>query len=182
MLELSDHILDIAENSIRAGAKIIEISVEEDSALDLLKIGISDNGCGMNQEEIKKILDPFYTTKKVRRVGLGLPLLASAAEAAGGNMSIESAEGKGTRLTAVFQMGHLDRQPMGDINKSLVTLIAGNSEVDFYYKHKRDERLFELDTRLIRREIEDVPLNHPEILKYIRSVIEEGLKEIEPKA
>jgi hypothetical protein len=182
MLELSDHILDIAENSVRAGAKIIEIFVEEDSESDLLKIGISDDGCGIKQEEIEKVLDPFYTTKTVRRVGLGLPLLAGAAEAAGGRMSIESAEGKGTRLTVTFQIGHLDRQPMGDINKTLVALIAGNSDVDFYYKHICDKRLFELDTRLIRKEIEDVPINHPEVLKYIRSVIEEGLSIIKSKA
>ncbi len=158
MLELADHILDISENSVRAGAGVIEICVDEDSDIDLLTIEIIDDGCGIKQEEIKKIQDPFYTTKKVRRVGLGLPLLADAAEMSGGSMNIESAEGKGTSLTATFQLGHLDRQPMGNITNALVILIAGNSDVDFCYKHKRDEKNFTLDTRIIRREIEDVPI------------------------
>jgi hypothetical protein len=182
MLELADHILDISENSVRAGAGVIEICVDEDSDLDLLTIKIIDDGCGIKQEEIKKVQDPFYTTKKVRRVGLGLPLLADAAKMSGGSMNIESAEGKGTMLTATFQLGHLDRQPMGNINNALVILIAGNSGVDFCYEHKRNKKNFRLDTRIIRREIEDVPINHPEVLKYIRSVIEEGLSLIESKA
>ncbi|MBN2403198.1 MAG: ATP-binding protein [Spirochaetes bacterium] len=182
MLELADHILDISENSVRAGAKIIEITIEEDSAIDLLTIVICDDGRGIKQEEVNKVKDPFFTTKRVRRVGLGLPLLAAAAEMAGGSMNMESAEGKGTKLTAVFKLGHLDRQPIGNIEKTLIGLIAGNSEVDFCYKHRCGKKRFMLDTRVIRREIEDVPLNHPEVLKYIRSVIKEGLGSIESKA
>jgi hypothetical protein len=182
MLELADHILDIGENSVRAGAKVIEISVYEDSELDLLTIEIRDDGCGIKQEEIKKVLDPFFTTKKVRRVGLGLPLLAEAAEMSGGSMNIKSLEGEGTTITAVFKLGHMDRQPMGNIAKAVIILIAGNSGVDFCYKHKRGEHDFTLDTRVIRSEIEDVPLSHPEVLKYIRSFIEEGLISIGSKA
>jgi hypothetical protein len=182
MLELADHILDIGENSVRAGARLIEISVNEDPDSDLLTIKIIDDGSGIKQEEIKKVRDPFYTTKKVRRVGLGLPLLADAAELSGGNMNIESAEGKGTVLTAVFKLGHLDRQPMGNIASAIVNLIAGNSAVDFYYRHRRGETDFSLDTRIIRDQIEDVPINHPEIIDYIRKLIEEGLGSIGSQA
>jgi hypothetical protein len=182
MLELAEHILDIGENSVRAGAKIIEISVLEDPESDLLTIEIRDDGCGIKQEEIKKVRDPFFTTKTVRRVGLGLPLLAEAAEMSGGIMDIESVEGKGTTLTAVFRLGHLDRQPMGNIANAIVILIAGNAGVDFCYKHKRNEQDFTLDTRVIRNEIEDVPLRHADVLKYIRSFIEEGLISIGSKA
>jgi hypothetical protein len=182
MLSLAAHILDIAENSVRAGAKLIEIIIEEDSKNDLLTIEINDDGHGMNEDVLKKVLDPFYTTKTVRRVGLGLPLLADAAERSGGNLQLKSHENQGTRIKATFGLSHLDRQPLGDILNTIIILIISNSEVDFFYKHRHNDRRFEMDTREIRKEIEDVPINHPEILKYIRGVIEEGLHEIEPEA
>jgi hypothetical protein len=178
MLELAAHILDIAENSVRAGARLIKIDIEEDTVKDFLSIKIIDDGQGMKQEEIKKVLDPFYTTKTVRRIGLGLPLLADAAQRSGGHLNLESLEGKGTTVTATFGLTHLDRQPMGDIIGTLTILIAGNSNVDFFYKHKRDNLQFELDTREIRKEIGDIPINHSEILKYIRGVLEQGFDEI----
>jgi hypothetical protein len=178
MLELAAHILDIAENSVRAGARLIEIDIEEDTAKDFLSIKIIDDGQGMKQEEINKVLDPFYTTKTVRRVGLGLPLLADAAQRSGGHLNLESLEGKGTTVKATFGLSHVDRQPLGDIIGTLIVLIAGNSNVDFIYKHKRNDRQFELDTRQIREEIGDIPINHTEILKYIRGVLEEGFDEI----
>jgi len=182
MLELAAHILDIAENSVRAGAKTVEIIIDENDSKNLLSIKINDDGSGMTKEEIKKVFDPFYTTKKVRRFGLGIPLLYDAAQRAGGKLIIKSIIGKGTRLTATFQMNHLDRQPMGNITSTIINLIAGNSFVDFIYKHRHNDRRFALDTREIRNEIGDLPMNHPEILKYIREVINEGLSEIQPKA
>ena len=178
MIELSAHILDIAENSVRAGAKLIEININEDTANDSLSIAIIDDGQGMKPEDIKKALDPFYTTKTVRRVGLGLPLLADATQRSGGHFNLESQEGKGTTVQASFGLSHVDRQPLGDIIGTLIILVAGNSDVDFVYKHRRDDREFELDTRIIRKEISDIPINHPEILKYIRGVLEEGFGEI----
>jgi len=175
MLELAAHILDIAENSVRAGAGLVEIIINEDDANNFLSIEINDDGSGMTKEEIKKACDPFYTTKTVRRVGLGIPLLADAAERAGGKLDLKSIKGKGTKLKATFQLDHLDRQPMGDIISTLIILIAGNCDIDFLYRHRRNERQFELDTRDIRKEIDDIPINHPEILKYIRNVLEDGL-------
>lgn len=182
MLTLADHILDIAENSIRAGATLIEVSVEEDSQSDLLTLEIKDNGQGMSHDVLKKALDPFYTTKTVRRVGLGLPLLKDAALRAGGAFQIESQENSGTTVKATFGLHHLDRQPLGAIISILIILIISNSQVDFFYKHRHNDRRFGMDTREIRKEIEDVPINHPEVIKYIRGVIEEGLSEIEPEA
>ena len=178
MLELAAHILDIAENSVRAGARLIEIYIEEDTSIDSLSIKIIDDGQGMKQEEIEKVLDPFYTTKTVRRVGLGLPLLADAAQRSGGSLQLESEKSKGTTVKATFGLSHVDRQPMGDIIGTLIVLIAGNSAVDFLYRHKRNNRQFKMGTRQIRKEISDVPINHPEILKYIRGVLEEGFDEI----
>ncbi len=179
MLELALHILDIAENSVRAGAKTVCISIAEDRTADRLKIVIEDNGMGMSETVLKKAMDPFYTSKKVRRVGLGLPLLAEAAERAGGKFELRSQEGVGTRVAVEFQLGHIDRQPLGDLTGVLLTLIAGNAGVDFVYRHHRDGRLFILDTRKIRREIGDIPMNHVEVLKFIRQHITEGLNEIE---
>ena len=115
MLTLSDHILDITENSIRAGAKLIEISVDEDSENNLLTIEIKDDGHGMDQNTVQKVLDPFYTTKTVRRIGLGLPLLKDAAERSGGTFQINSQENQGTTVKATFGLRHLDRQPLGGL-------------------------------------------------------------------
>ncbi len=178
MLELAAHILDIAENSVRAGAELIEININEDTIDDLLSIEIIDDGQGMKQEEIKKALDPFYTTKTVRRIGLGLPLLADATQRSGGHFNLESQEGKGTTVQAYFGHSHIDRQPLGDIINTLIILIAGNPDVDFVYKHKYNSQQFKMDTRNIRKEIDDIPINHPEILKYIREVLEEGFNDI----
>lgn len=182
MIELSQHILDIAENSIRAGAKLVSISVSEDSRNDLLTIIIKDDGCGMEPPEIARALDPFYTTKTVRRVGLGLPLLKKAAEAAGGNLQINSVSGRGTEVSACFQYSHIDRQPLGNMVSTLLTLLMANSDIDFIYNHRHNDRQFSLDTRLLRQEIGDVPMQHPEIIKYIREVIEEGLLDVDTQA
>jgi anti-sigma regulatory factor (Ser/Thr protein kinase) len=179
MLELALHILDIAENSVRAGAKTVFISIAEDRKADRLKIVIEDNGMGMSETVLKKAMDPFYTSKKVRRVGLGLPLLAEAAERAGGKFELRSQEGVGTRVAVEFQLGHIDRQPLGDVTGVLLTLIAGNAGVDFVYRCHCEKRLFILDTREIRREIGDIPMNHVEVLKFIRQHISEGLNELE---
>ncbi len=175
MLELASHILDIAENSVRAGATLVEITIIEDEGQNLFSIEINDDGSGMTKEEIEKVFDPFYTTKKVRRVGLGIPLLSDAAQRAGGNLHLESVKGQGTNLKVTFQLNHIDRQPLGDIVSTLIILIAGNCDIDFLFKYKKNQRHFEMDTREIRKEIDDIPMNHPEILKYIRGVLEDGL-------
>ncbi len=182
MLTLAAHILDIVENSVRAGAKLIEIGITEDSQNDLLTIDIRDDGHGMSQEVLQKVLDPFYTTKTVRRVGLGLPLLKDAAERAGGSLELESKVNSGTHIKATFGLTHLDRQPLGSISSIIIILIIANSQVDFFYKHRHNDRRFEMDTREIRKEIEDVPINHPEVIKYIRGAIEEGMRDIMPEA
>ncbi|MDI6741993.1 MAG: ATP-binding protein [Smithella sp.] len=178
MLSLAAHILDIAENSVRASAKLIEILIEEDTNDDCLIIEIIDDGHGMDEKTLNKVRDPFYTTKTVRRVGLGLPLLAEAAERSGGTLQMASRKNMGTRIKATFGLKHLDRQPLGDIVSTLIILIVANIHIDFLYKHRYNDRQFEIDTRVIRKEIGNIPINHPEIIKYIRGVIEEGLSEI----
>ncbi len=178
MLELSKHILDIAENSIRAGCRMVSITVIEDLTADTLTLEISDDGKGMSADELKKALDPFYTTKKVRRVGLGLPMLKLAAELTGGSFRLDSAQGRGTTVNVTFGHSHIDRQPLGDIGLTIISLIAGSPRVDFVYTHRKEGREYRLDTRSIRGELGDVPIEHVEVLLLIRDDIEQGARDL----
>ncbi len=179
MIELALHILDIAENSTRARATLVEITVIEDLASDILSLEIKDDGTGMDEETLRKAMDPFYTTKKVRRIGLGLPMLAQAAKNAGGRFEIESAPGSGTRVYAEFQHSHIDRQPLGDVPGVLSTLVLGNPDVDFLYTHTKNGRTYVLDTREIRRELGDIPLNHLDVIGAIKDNVREGIDELQ---
>jgi hypothetical protein len=174
--DLSFHILDIVENGIEAGATSINIFIEEDIKEDILTMTVEDNGQGMEGYLIKNAFDPFVTTRKTRRVGLGLPLLYESARIAGGDVRIESEPGRGTKVTATFQHSHIDRKPLGNIAQTLLTLIAGNPQIEFRYEHKRDGQSFVLDTSMIKKELGDIPINNPEVIRFIKEYIDEGLK------
>ncbi len=146
MEEISLHILDLVENSISAGATKIEIVVEEDLKKDILKIVVKDNGRGMSKEEIKKIFDPFFTTKG-KRTGLGLPFIKQAAEATGGKVKVRSKEGKGTSVEAIFIHSHIDRQPIGEIGTTIATLFLSHPEIEFIYKHIKDNKKMKISNR-----------------------------------
>jgi len=177
MEDLSLHILDIAENSLAAGADQIEIRITENRRLDALSIEVIDNGRGMDEDTLKKALDPFYTTKTVRRFGFGLSLLSEAAKAAGGTLAIESKEGEGTRIKADFRHSHIDRQPLGDMSQTLITLIMGNPDIDFLYIHRQDGREYRMDTAEIRAQLGDIPLNSPPVIKILREDLKTDMKE-----
>lgn len=177
MLELALHILDIAENSVRAGARTVTIEISEDPERDRFSFVIRDDGRGMEKAVLERAMDPFFTTKKVRRVGLGLPMLAEAAERAGGRFAIESQPGSGTRIEAEFQLSHIDRQPLGDLAGALTALIAGGGGVDVRFGYRRAERLFAFDTREIRETLGDLPIGQAAVLNWIRHYIEQGLGE-----
>jgi K+-sensing histidine kinase KdpD len=147
MEDLSLHILDIAENSISASAKRIEIRIDEDEDRDLLTIEIKDDGNGMDEETLQKVLDPFFTTRTTRRVGLGLSLLAQATRESDGTIELDSRPGKGTKIKASFRYSHLDRKPMGDIDETLRTLVAGHPGIDFLYEHRKNNSFYRFDTR-----------------------------------
>ena len=147
MEDLSLHILDIVENSIRAHAKKIEIKIIEEKKKDLLTIEIIDDGKGMDKKTLKNVLDPFFTTKNTRRVGLGLSLLVQSAEESGGSIIIESKPGQGTKVKAVFGYSHIDRKPLGDVNKSLKVLLAANPDINFIYEYQKDNANYYLDTK-----------------------------------
>ena len=176
MEDLSLHILDVAENSIEAGATTVEITVEEDTENDLLNMEIKDNGRGMDAGVMKTATDPFFTTKTVRKVGLGLPFLKQAAKECEGRFSLASEKGKGTKISVSFKRSHIDRKPMGDVAATIMVLIAGNPGIDFLFTYKKDSYTYRLDTREIRKELAEIPINSPRVLKLLRDDIDEGLK------
>lgn len=178
MQELSLNVLDVAENSVRAGASLVEITIEEDTAADQLTITISDNGCGMTPEQAARVQDPFFTTRTTRKVGLGVPFFKMAAELTGGELTIDSQVGKGTTVTATFGRSSVDRMPLGDVTQTLLTLIQGNPDIDFYYVRLLDGRRMEADTRQFRQVLEGIPLNTPEVLSFIREFLEENTAEL----
>lgn len=173
MQELSLYILDIVQNSISAGASRIEISVDEDTAADTLAIEISDNGCGMTEEQLKRVSDPFYTTRTTRRVGMGIPLFRLAAEQSGGSLEISSEPGKGTRVSARFVRSHVNRIPLGDVCGTLTALIRLNPNLDFCYMQSLDGRSFSIDTSELRRILGDVPLDNPDVMSWIAGYFNE---------
>ncbi|CAB1080339.1 hypothetical protein D1AOALGA4SA_8022 [Olavius algarvensis Delta 1 endosymbiont] len=179
MRELSLHILDIAENGITAGADCIEISINEArGSEDLLTIVIQDNGRGMPVEKLQKPTDPFITTRTTRRVGLGLSLLSAAVDRCEGKLEIASEAGRGTRVEATFRFHHIDRAPVGDMASTITTLIMGNPEVDFVYRHIVDTRNFTLDTRDLKEDSQDSALTDPVLIYHLTQSIRDSLKEL----
>lgn len=179
MRELSLHILDIAENGVTAEADCIHIFVEEARSDDQLKIVIRDNGKGLPPEKRDKLTDPFVTTRTTRRVGLGLPLLAAAAQRCDGDLKVNSGPQKGTEVVATFRYSHIDRAPLGDMASTITTLIMGNPDIDFVYTHVIDGRDFNLDTREIKAEMEDLSLTDPIFMHHLTDSIRSSLQRLE---
>lgn len=175
MRELSLHIMDIAENGVSAGARLVSIEVWEDRKNNLLRITVSDDGRGMPEEMVKAATDPFFTTRTTRRVGLGLSLFREASKRCEGEFQIRSREGEGTVVSASFRRDHIDLAPLGDLAGSVTALIMGNPDVDFVYVHKVDHRSFRLDTREVREALDGEAVNHPEVLKHLAGLVREAL-------
>jgi anti-sigma regulatory factor (Ser/Thr protein kinase) len=171
MQDLSLHILDIAENSIAAGARRIQIALREDSRADLLVLEITDDGRGMSPEEVRRAVDPFYTTRTTRRVGLGLALLKQAAREAGGDLEIRSRQGQGTTIVTTFRLGHIDRKPLGTLADTVVALLAAAGPADIRFEHCRDGKTVVFDTLEARARLGDVPLDSAEALRFVREYL-----------
>jgi hypothetical protein len=179
--ELSLHILDIVYNSIEAGATRIDVEIVESTSVDSLLIRIADNGRGMDEEMVRRVFDPFVTTRTTRKVGLGLSLLKANAEACNGQVELESKIGVGTVVTASFQLSHIDRQPLGDMKSTLMVLMTSRPEIDFRYRQVKDGRVFELSLAEIRTELDDVPITHPAVLRWLGDYIDGGLRSLEKR-
>ena len=178
MKELSLHILDITTNSINAGSTLIKIEIIEDIDEDSLKIIISDNGSGIKTEKINEILDPFYTTRKVRNVGLGLPFLKLAAERCDGEFDIQSKENVGTVVSASFKRSHIDRAPIGKIEETILTILNFSENFDLIYIHDVNGKRFIFDTREIKEILGEVDFRTPSILMWIKEYIKENIDKI----
>ena len=178
MLELSLHIMDLAQNSLAAGATRVEVRIEEFLAEDRLIIEIRDNGRGIPEEMIPRVTDPFVTSRKARAVGLGLPLFKNAAERCGGGMRVHSEAGRGTEVLAWFRLDHLDRAPLGNIGETMGILITANPRVDFVYEHRVDGKAYRLETPAMKEILGPIPIDDPAVLEYVRRDIEEGLRKI----
>lgn len=181
MKELSLNILDVTMNSVKAGAKNISLELTETD--NTLTIIIEDNGCGMTKEKVAKLSDPFFTTRTTRKVGLGIPFYRLAAEQTGGYISITSIpeidnhDKHGTVVTALFHKDHIDYTPLGDIISTLITLIQGNSDVDFYFSHTINSKKIVLSTKEMRETLGyNVPLSDIEVLNWIKEYLTEQYK------
>lgn len=190
MRELSLHILDALQNSLEAGATLVELTVDEDLPADRLTITVRDNGQGMDQATLARATDPFFTTRKTRHVGLGIPLFKAATERCNGDFAITSAPGKGATLVATFQHSHIDRAPLGDMVGTLLSFILGGM-CDVRYVHRRRQgdketrdapKEFAFDTREIKAELGDVPLTHPAVREWLRQLLIEEEAELSATA
>jgi len=179
MRTISDHILDIVQNSVRARATLIEIMVDEDKKSDLCTLIIKDNGCGMVDETLKYATNPFFTSRKTRKVGLGLSLLQQSATVTGGSFELSSKPGKGTELIATYGLTHIDRQPLGDVAGMLYLTMLSYREIKILYKHTTALGSFEIDSESIWQMLGEVPLQTKEMKNAIIELIENNLAEIE---
>ncbi|MEG0903140.1 MAG: ATP-binding protein [Lachnospiraceae bacterium] len=179
MPEISLNILDVAENSVRAKASLIEIKVSIQIEEDTLEVVIKDDGCGMSKEQVAKVLDPFFTTRTTRKVGLGIPFFKLAAESTGGSFSIRSEEGKGTVVTALFVLSHIDRMPLGDISATIHTLVVFHETMNFCYMYTYNEKSFTFDTREIRQIIGEVSFQTMEISRFLKEYLESNKLEVD---
>ena len=181
MKEIILHVLDLAENSVCAGAKTIQIDISENLDKDILAASIEDDGRGMDQEMAQKVADPFYTSRTTRNVGLGIPLLKEAAEACDGGMRILSKPGTGTRVEVSFRHSHIDRMPLGDLPATFTELIIMHPEVHWVFRYlvrcAGEERAFDFDDKPVKKILEDIPLTHPDVLAYFGKMLEEGVDE-----
>jgi signal transduction histidine kinase len=171
MDELSLYVLDITMNSVRAGASEITVSLIEEGVW--LTFSVTDNGCGMTEEQVQQVIDPFFTTRTTRKVGLGVPLFKLSAEQTGGTFDIQSKPGVGTTTTATYVKSHVDMTPLGDINSTVEILIRCNPDIDFVFTHSTDLGSFTLDTRELREVLGDVSLDTPDVLEWIHAYLEE---------
>lgn len=171
--EISLNILDIVQNSIQAKADLIEITILRCTKDQTLTVIIKDNGCGMSKEQVNRVIDPFYTTRTTRKVGLGVPFFRSEALITGGSFDLVSTPGSGTTITAIFLTSSIDCMPLGDIIGTLMILITMNETIDFLYTYSNQNHSFSLDTRELRQILGDIPFSTPDVKNFIQSYLYE---------
>ena len=178
MKELSLHILDIVQNSIKSGASLIELSIVEKIEENIFSIEIKDNGCGMDEETAKNAINPFFTTRTTRKVGLGLPLLQEAALRCNGTFDIKSEKGVGTSVYCSFERNNIDRAPLGDISSTIITIVNSLENCEFTFLHVLDEESYEFSTKTIKEVLEEDNIKSYEILLWIKEYVEDSEKKL----
>ena len=178
MRELSLHLLDIAENGVSAGAQNITITIVEDLRTDQLKLAVEDDGRGMDAAMVEQVTNPFITTRTTRKVGLGIPLLKLAAEMCDGGLTVESTPGVGTTVNVDFQRSHIDRMPLGDVVGTMLALLVGWPQVHWVLRYRVDDEEYVFDDAPIKEVLGDLPLSDPEVLKFLRGALREGIADV----
>lgn len=176
MDDICAHITDIVANSISANAKNITVSIEYSKSKNILYLKVSDNGKGMDEETAKKVVDPFFSTKVGRKVGLGIPLLKGTAETCGGNFSLNSSPGVGTEIEVLFPLDHPDLPPLGKLKDTILILTISNPEINFTFNIKTDNRDFVFDTEEINKILDGLPINNPEVIKFLTNYLDENIE------
>lgn len=178
MQDMSMHILDIVQNSIRANATEITIKVNENIPDNFFSFTVVDNGCGIPRKMLLKIRDPFTTSRDTRKIGLGLPMLNETCETCKGFLAISSTEGEGTLIEANMLHNHLDRPPLGEIVDAVYVLMVTNPDVDFEYTQRYNDKKFTISTKEIKAELDGVPINEPAVMEWLKETLVEGVNEI----
>lgn len=175
MKDIAMHILDIAYNSVRALSSLITINIVDSMIDNKIEITIQDNGKGMSEETLKQVVNPFYTTRTTRRIGLGIPLFKEGVEMTGGNFKITSKLNKGTTTYGCYVKNHLDTPPMGDLCETFITLIQADANIDYLITYQTDKTSFCLDTKEIKKILDGISINEPEIILWLKDYIKEGM-------
>ena len=178
MHDLSLHLLDIVQNSVKACAQHIQVTIEADRPADLFRLTIVDNGQGMAPDLLARVTDPFVTTRTSRAVGLGLPLLKELCETTGGQLWLDSQPGQGTSLVAEMGLASIDRPPLGDLGATWIVLLAGSPDVDFTLELRAEDRQENIDTADLRVVLDGVSLNEPAVLSWIKDYVAEMQQKI----
>ncbi|HBT47221.1 MAG TPA: ATP-binding protein [Peptococcaceae bacterium] len=178
MEELALHLLDLMENSLAAGACRLELKIREDIAANLMAIELVDDGRGMEEGEIKAALDPFFTTRTSRRVGLGLSLFRATARQCGGDLTLSSRPGAGTRVAVIMELNHVDRPPLGDMGATIAAALARELPLELYYRHERDGKVFEFSSTRLKEILGDIPFNLAPVLTWVRDFVNGGLQKL----
>ncbi|MCL2561371.1 MAG: ATP-binding protein [Rikenellaceae bacterium] len=178
MNDLSLHIIDILQNSIVAGATLVTLTVEENTAADRLRIVIEDNGRGMTAEQVTRLADPFFTSRTTRKVGMGIPLFRQTAEQSGGSLSVSSTPGVGTTVEAKFSLSHIDRPPLGALANSFILTATGHPSTEFILNYIYNDREYRFDTREVKEALDGLPLGLPQVVVMLDEMVRENIDEL----
>lgn len=179
MRELSLHILDLAQNSVEAGAKNIRLAVDEDEN-GYFVFRIEDDGRGMSAELLQKVRDPFTTTRLSRNVGMGIPFIDMVTEQCGGHLDIVSAKGSGTKIAAYFARDNIDRPPLGNMAETVKVLLAGAPWIDLVFNYRKGERSMCFATQELRTILgETADFANPEVCAWIEGYLQQEIKRVQ---